>query len=46
MEDAVIEVAKAVDYFVKDGVDLAMNRINIRKKPEKPVSLEKQDENN
>lgn len=46
MEDAVTEVAKAVDYFVKDGVDLAMNRINIRKKPEKPVSLEKQEENN
>lgn len=32
MENAVIEAAKGVDIFVKDGVDLAMNRINVRKK--------------
>jgi len=46
MENAVIEVAKGVDYFVKDGVDLAMNRINIRRKPEIQNNPEKQPENN
>ena len=35
MENAVMEAAKGVDIFVKDGVDLAMNRINVRKKIEK-----------
>lgn len=34
MENAVMEAAKGVDIFVKDGVDLAMNRINVRKKIE------------
>lgn len=33
MENAVAEAAKGIDYFVKDGVDLAMNQVNIRKKP-------------
>ncbi|MGV8905151.1 MAG: aminoacyl-tRNA hydrolase [Acetobacterium sp.] len=42
MENAVIEVAKGVDYFVKDGVDLAMNRINIRKKSDSQNIPEKQ----
>lgn len=44
MENAVIEASKGVDYFVKDGVDLAMNRINIRKKLEKPILSEKREE--
>jgi len=33
MENAVTEAARGIDYFVKDGVDLAMNQVNIRKKP-------------
>lgn len=37
MENAVIAAAKGVDIFVKAGVDLAMNQINVRKKIEKPV---------
>lgn len=50
MENAVMDAVKGVDYFVKDGVDLAMNRINVRKKIEekpekkteqKPEDLEK-----
>ncbi|WP_373483125.1 aminoacyl-tRNA hydrolase [Acetobacterium sp.] len=41
MENAVIEAAKGVDIFVKDGVDLAMNRINIRKKAEEKKPEEK-----
>lgn len=45
MQNAVIEAAKGVDFFVKDGVDLAMNRINVRKKTEKPILIEKKDEN-
>jgi len=40
MENAVIEAAKGVDIFVKDGVDLAMNRINVRKKTEEKKSEE------
>ncbi|KNZ43210.1 aminoacyl-tRNA hydrolase [Acetobacterium bakii] len=40
METAIIEAAKGVDIFVKDGVDLAMNRINVRKKVEKQIFLE------
>ncbi len=35
IENAVMEAAKGVDIFVKDGIDLAMNRINVRKKIEK-----------
>lgn len=35
MKMAVIEAVKGVDIFVKDGVDLAMNRINVRKKRKK-----------
>lgn len=34
MENAVTEAARGIDIFVKDGVDLAMNQVNIRKKPE------------
>lgn len=34
MENAVTEAARGIDFFVKDGVDLAMNQVNIRKKPE------------
>lgn len=34
MENAVTEAARGIDYFVKDGVDLAMNQVNVRKKPE------------
>ena len=34
MENAVTEAARGIDLFVKDGVDLAMNQVNIRKKPE------------
>ncbi|HEY5537316.1 MAG TPA: aminoacyl-tRNA hydrolase [Acetobacterium sp.] len=45
MEDAVIEVSKGVDYFVKDGVDLAMNQINVRKNPEKPTTTEIEENN-
>jgi len=40
METAITEAAKGVDIFVKDGVDLAMNRVNVRKKNEKQVLLE------
>ncbi len=35
MENAVLEAAKGVDIFVKEGVDLAMNQINVRKKIER-----------
>lgn len=35
MENAVLEAAKGVDIFVKQGVDLAMNQINVRKKTER-----------
>ncbi len=31
MEKAVIDAVAGVDYFIKDGIDLAMNRINGRK---------------
>ncbi|MDP2842040.1 MAG: hypothetical protein Q8O06_00175, partial [Acetobacterium sp.] len=47
IENAVIEAAKGIDIFVKDGVDLAMNRINVRKKtaekkpPEKKLADQK-----
>lgn len=42
MENAVMEAAKGVDIFVKNGVDLAMNRINVRKKAvEKKLSEKK-----
>ena len=34
IENAVTEAARGIDFFVKDGVDLAMNQVNIRKKPE------------
>lgn len=34
MENAVTEAVKGIDYFIKDGIDLAMNRINVRKKTE------------
>jgi PTH1 family peptidyl-tRNA hydrolase len=34
MKNAVMEAAKGVDYFVESGVDLAMNRINVRRKAE------------
>lgn len=44
MENAVMEVAKGVDIFVKDGVNLAMNCINVRRKPEKPNDPKKPDE--
>lgn len=43
MESAVIEAAKGIDYFLKDGVDLAMNRVNIRKKKEELIPEEKSD---
>ncbi|MGL4606067.1 MAG: aminoacyl-tRNA hydrolase [Eubacteriaceae bacterium] len=32
MKKAVEESAKGIDYFVREGIDIAMNRINIRKK--------------
>lgn len=38
MENAVMEAVKGVDYFVESGVDLAMNRINVRKKAETKAS--------
>ena len=43
MEMAVIEAVKGVDIFVKDGVDLAMNRINVRKKAEEKKTEESKD---
>lgn len=41
MENAVMEAVKGVDIFVKDGVDLAMNRINVRKKADQKKHAEK-----
>ena len=43
MEMAVIEAVKGVDIFVKDNVDLAMNRINVRKKAEEKKTEESKD---
>ena len=34
METAVTEAVRGSDFFVKDGVDLAMNQVNVRKKTE------------
>lgn len=41
LENAVMEAVKGVDYFVKDGIDQAMNQVNVRKKSEEPDVLEK-----
>nr|WP_320027036.1 aminoacyl-tRNA hydrolase [uncultured Acetobacterium sp.] len=50
MENAVMDAVKGVDIFIKDGIDLAMNRINIRKKvddkPEKKVEPKPADQEN
>ncbi|MBC3886864.1 aminoacyl-tRNA hydrolase [Acetobacterium paludosum] len=40
MESAVMEAVKGIDYFVKDGVDLAMNQVNVRRKKEETDHLE------
>lgn len=32
LEEAVMDAAKGIDHFVKDGIDVAMNRINCRKR--------------
>ncbi|MBC3795925.1 aminoacyl-tRNA hydrolase [Acetobacterium tundrae] len=40
MESAVLEAVKGIDYFVKDGVDLAMNQVNVRRKKEETDRLE------
>ena len=40
MESAVLEAVKGINYFVKDGVDLAMNQVNVRRKKEETDRLE------
>jgi len=40
MESAVMEAVKGIDYFVKDGVDRAMNQVNVRRKKEETERLE------
>lgn len=41
MEKAVIDAVDGIDYFIKDGIDLAMNRINGRNKAEVENQQEK-----